>query len=224
MASGIRSTVFRVTGFLINQAESDIRSKFNNLLTEDERQRVVAISCIPSCDGSQTSNALVEFKAAIPNSYPISTTILTAIGRLRSELRILTLIVISSASPKSILQLPVWQSLLSMISIKVCDSILIIAIAGLDGHAYGSSQGKSNLGWMLLRNLLSKDLPSGRTMIYGYNSKLSSHGPDTILDFRTTMGPTAAINGSDTFGSASRRSSNSTASSCLFWAADPSAV
>jgi hypothetical protein len=36
---------------------------------------------------------------------------------------------------------------------------------------------------MWLRDFLSKDLPHCRTMIYGYNSKLSSRGIDTILDF-----------------------------------------
>ena len=59
----------------------------------------------------------------------------------------------------------------------------IIAIAGLDGHAYGSWQGRGNLGRMWLRDFLSKDLPQCRTMIYGYNSKLSSPGVNTILDY-----------------------------------------
>jgi hypothetical protein len=36
---------------------------------------------------------------------------------------------------------------------------------------------------MWLRDFLSKDLPCCRTMIYGYNSKLSSHGVDTIIDY-----------------------------------------
>lgn len=36
---------------------------------------------------------------------------------------------------------------------------------------------------MWLRDFLSKDLPHCRTMIYGYNSKLSSHGVDTIMDY-----------------------------------------
>jgi hypothetical protein len=58
----------------------------------------------------------------------------------------------------------------------------IIAIAGLDGDAYGSWQGRGNLGRMWLRDFLPKDLPQCRTMIYGYNSKLSSHGVDTILE------------------------------------------
>ena len=59
----------------------------------------------------------------------------------------------------------------------------IIAITGLDGHAYGSWRGKGNLGRMWLRDFLSKNLPHCRTMIYGYNSKLSSHGVDTIMDY-----------------------------------------
>jgi hypothetical protein len=36
---------------------------------------------------------------------------------------------------------------------------------------------------MWLRDYLSKDLPNCRTMIYGYNAKLSSHGVDTIMDY-----------------------------------------
>lgn len=59
----------------------------------------------------------------------------------------------------------------------------VIAITGLDGHAYGSWRGKGNLGQMWLRDFLSKDLPYCRTMIYGYNSKLSMYGIDTIMDY-----------------------------------------
>lgn len=59
----------------------------------------------------------------------------------------------------------------------------IIAITGLNGHAYGSWREKGNLGRMWLRDFLSKDLPCCRTMIYGYNSKLSTHGVDTIMDY-----------------------------------------
>jgi hypothetical protein len=36
---------------------------------------------------------------------------------------------------------------------------------------------------MWLRDFLSKDLPHCRTMIYGYNSKLTSHRVDTIMDY-----------------------------------------
>lgn len=59
----------------------------------------------------------------------------------------------------------------------------IIAITGLDGHAYSSWRGKGNLGCMWLHDFLSKDLSCCRTMIYGYNSKLSSYGIDMIMDY-----------------------------------------
>jgi hypothetical protein len=36
---------------------------------------------------------------------------------------------------------------------------------------------------MWLRDFLSEDIPHCRTMIYGYNSKLSTHGIDTIMDY-----------------------------------------
>ena len=36
---------------------------------------------------------------------------------------------------------------------------------------------------MWLRDFLSKDMPQCRTMIYGYNSKLSARGFDTTADY-----------------------------------------
>jgi hypothetical protein len=71
--------------------------------------------------------------------------------------------------PDQFISLTVWNS--------------VIAITGLDGHAYGSWRGKGKYGQMWLRDFLSKDMPQCRTMIYGYNSKLNSPGIDTILDF-----------------------------------------
>ena len=62
-------------------------------------------------------------------------------------------------------------------------STSIIAIPGIDGHAYGSWQGRGNAHRMWLRHFLSKDLPTCRTMIYGYNSKLSIRGMGTLDDY-----------------------------------------
>ena len=58
----------------------------------------------------------------------------------------------------------------------------VVAITGLDGHAYGSWSG-GNPKRMWLRDFLSEDLPKCRVMIYGYNSKLSDPGLHTIADF-----------------------------------------
>src|SRR2546429_6978890 len=71
MASSSPSTVFRVTGLPLDKAELDVKSKLfetiRGLLTEDEQHRAgMTITCIPSCDGDQTSNALLEFKGGNP--------------------------------------------------------------------------------------------------------------------------------------------------------------
>ena len=58
----------------------------------------------------------------------------------------------------------------------------IVAITGLDGHAYASWSG-GNPKRMWLRDFLSEDLPKCRVMIYGYDSKLSNPGLHTIADF-----------------------------------------
>ena len=58
----------------------------------------------------------------------------------------------------------------------------VVAVTGLDGHAYGSWSG-GNPKRMWLRDFLSEDLPKCRVMIYGYNSKLSTPGLHTIADF-----------------------------------------
>ena len=72
MASSPRSTVFRVTGLPADKAELDVKSTLvqtiRGLLTEGERRRVeVNVACIPSCDESPTSCALVEFKGGNPD-------------------------------------------------------------------------------------------------------------------------------------------------------------
>lgn len=66
-------------------------------------------------------------------------------------------------------------------------SCSVVAICGLNGHAYGSWSGlggpQLNPRKMWLRRFLSEDLPQCRTMIYGYNSKLSSDSVHEIPDF-----------------------------------------
>ena len=194
MATAIRSTIYRVTGLPIDKAENEIQSTLaeiiHNLLTEDEKnQAKVEITCIPSCDGTQTSSALVEFKGASPEF--LSRLTHNPLGNWQVEMgdedinfdrHFFGFTQLYSTAPSQ----PVTAEY--DLSINRCDldanlTYSIIAITGLDGHAYGSWRGKGNLGRMWLRNFLSKDLPNCRTMIYGYNSKLSSHGIDTIMDY-----------------------------------------
>jgi len=70
MANSHKSTVFRVTGLPLDKPELEVRSTLaetiRHLLTDDEQQREVVIACTPTCDGSQSLSALVEFKGGDP--------------------------------------------------------------------------------------------------------------------------------------------------------------
>ncbi|KAH8682822.1 hypothetical protein BGZ60DRAFT_205902 [Tricladium varicosporioides] len=176
MAKSRKSTIFRVTGLPLDKPESEVQSTLaetiRGLFTDDEQQYEVAIACTPTCDGSQTLSALVEFKGGNP--------------KFLSQLEY---------DPLSDWQVEMGDDDINFdrhffgftqlypTTLGHLVTADIIAITGLDGHAYGSWRGKGNLGRMWLRDFLSKDLPNCRTMIYGYNSKLSSHGINNIMDY-----------------------------------------
>jgi hypothetical protein len=64
------------------------------------------------------------------------------------------------------------------------DLISIIAITGMDGHAYGSwmsREGDNSAMW--LRDFLAQDLPDCRTMIYGYHSKLLATNTSQLKEY-----------------------------------------
>ncbi|KAI5839395.1 hypothetical protein DFP73DRAFT_484041 [Morchella snyderi] len=64
--------------------------------------------------------------------------------------------------------------------------VSIIAISGLNGHAYGSWAGyanSENRKKMWLRHFFQSDRPDCRTLIYGYNSSLSEPGMHTLSDY-----------------------------------------
>jgi protein SERAC1 len=194
MVSSAKSKVFRVTGLPVGKAEPDVQSilvqTIRDNLSNDEQQRLeVCVACVPSCDGSQTLSALVEFKGGNPKF--LSQLDQNPLGDWQVEMGdedisfdchffgFTQLYATTPGHPVTAeYHLPLTYATLTLIQLRS-----IIAITGLDGHAYGSWRGKGNLGRMWLRDFLSKDLPHCRTMIYGYNSKLSSHGVDTIMDY-----------------------------------------
>ena len=60
----------------------------------------------------------------------------------------------------------------------------IVAVAGINSHPFGSWVDEGNLKRMWLRDFFSKDFPSCRTMIYGYDANLRSQSVYKILDLR----------------------------------------
>ena len=59
----------------------------------------------------------------------------------------------------------------------------MIAICGIDGHAYGSWQSKESPYPMWLRHFLPKDFPACRIMTWGYSGKLARLDHATIYDY-----------------------------------------
>ncbi|OPB46100.1 kinesin [Trichoderma guizhouense] len=170
-----RNLVFRVTGLPASQTNDALVDfiRKNLLKVEEQSQSKVTASIVPSCSNNkQETVALVEFGGRVPD-------FLSALDENPLE---------------------DWQVEMGDVDINFDQHFFgftqlytpkadkpitadIIAITGLDGHAYGSWRGKGNLGRMWLRHFLSKDLPYCRTMTYGYNSKLSARGIDTIMDY-----------------------------------------
>ncbi|PNP50290.1 hypothetical protein THARTR1_08998 [Trichoderma harzianum] len=170
-----KNLVFRVTGLPALQTDHALVDfiRENLLEGEEQSQLKVTASIMPSCSNNgQETVALVEFGGRVPD-------FLSALV----------------ANP-----LEDWQVEMGDVDINFDQHFFgftqlytpkadrpvtadIIAITGLDGHAYGSWRAKGNLGRMWLRHFLSKDLPYCRTMTYGYNSKLSARGIDTIMDY-----------------------------------------
>ena len=132
----------------------------------------IEISIVPSCYDPQMFTALVKFKSGLPGF----------LKRLKEDplythqFRMGDDDIIFDQSFHGLTQL--YDPTVDPSEITAD----VVAITGLDGHAYGSWSG-GNPKRMWLRDFLSKDLPKCRVMIYGYNSKLSNPGLHTIADF-----------------------------------------
>ncbi|KAH6841212.1 hypothetical protein CC77DRAFT_946574 [Alternaria alternata] len=178
MVSRKKGPVFRVTGLSVSQCDDELRTTLEatikqELLPDEKPTLGFSTTIVPSCyDNENKRVALVNFHDKVPVfllelvtnpseiwQIEMGDTDITFDCHFRGMTQLYT--------PK--LETPVTAD--------------IVAITGLDGHAYGSWRGKGNLGRMWLRDFLSRDLPCCRTMIYGYNSKLSSHGIDKIIDY-----------------------------------------
>ncbi|OXV05498.1 hypothetical protein Egran_06734 [Elaphomyces granulatus] len=178
-----RSTTFRVSGLPAEQPnhtlEADLLSLIEKNLLDEEKPKIhdddtkLTIDIVPSCyDPVKESVALVDFRNWVPNFL--------------------------SAMMENQPEDPGWQAQMGSKDLnfdchffgftqlykpKEPVTADIIAIPGLDGHAYGSWKGRGNLSRMWLRHFLSKDLPHCRTMIYGYDSKISLHAFNTTMDY-----------------------------------------
>ncbi|KAI9688231.1 MAG: hypothetical protein M1822_001737 [Bathelium mastoideum] len=177
MSARSKSPVYRVTGLLASQPDDELlatlEATINRLSVGQESSIQVHTTIVPSCYNSREERvALVEFQGGVPSFLsklekdPLEDVQIdngdTDINFDRHFHRFTQLY-----TPQSDAQV----------------TADIIAITGLDGHAYGSWRGRGELGRMWLRDFLSQDMPQCRTMTYGYNSKLLVRGTDTTLDY-----------------------------------------
>ena len=140
--------------------------------TELQRFNATEISLVHSCYDSQMLTALVQFKGGFPKF----------LKRLKED----PLYTYQhKMGDGDIIFDQSFHGLTQLYNPTVDSSEItadIVAITGLDGHAYESwSGGDPKRMW--LRDFLSEDLPKCRVMIYGYNSKLSNSGLHAIAGF-----------------------------------------
>lgn len=195
MTTARKSIVFRATGLPGDQPEEECVKWFDRAictyLSEEERQGF-EFKLIPSCyEDGLTRVALVEFKCGIPKF--LSELAVDPLGEWQVEAEDVditfdchffgfTQLYVTPPAEEITAEYVPENPLSKLYSVNHPISS-IIAITGLDGHAYGSWRGRGNLGRMWLRDFLSKDLPRCRAMTYGYNSKLSSYGINTVSDY-----------------------------------------
>ncbi|KAF5000041.1 hypothetical protein FGRMN_2052 [Fusarium graminum] len=172
-----KGPVFRVTGLQADQPDEKLkvalRTVINGNLTAEERPELeFDTRIVPSCNDDREKVALVEFHGRVPSF--LSKLAANPLGGQQ---------VVMGGYDISFDQHFSGFTQLYTPSPNAPVTADIIAIPGLGGHAYDSWRSEGNLGRMWLRDFLSKDLPSCRTMIYGYNSSFSSHCNDTIMDY-----------------------------------------
>jgi protein SERAC1 len=191
-----KGPIFRVTGLPASQPDDELTRSLNaaiddNLEEEERSKSTISVVIVPSCYENDEKVALVEFHGGAPAFLSELTD--NPIGDWQVEMGDtdinfdqhffgFTQLYMPKIDSPVAAEYVVFRFDPAMITPSNL-SRSVIAIAGLEGHAYESWRGMGNLGRMWLRDFLSKDLPCCRTMIYGYNSKLSTHGIDTIMDY-----------------------------------------
>ncbi|KAI5793361.1 hypothetical protein FPQ18DRAFT_167883 [Pyronema domesticum] len=171
-----RPTMLRVTNIPRDATLESLFSALSCALLPDETDITIDATIVPSCSTEDQHNtALAKYFPRVPKYLePLSLScediqIETDLGDLTLDKTFYGLTQLYPTAPGERI---------------IAD---IIAVTGLDGHAYGSWRGKGSLARMWLHDFFAKDLPSCRTMTYGYNTKLRHHSIHTIYDYKLDM-------------------------------------
>lgn len=192
-----RPTMLRVTNIPRDATLESLFSALSCALLPDETDITIDATIVPSCSTEDQHNtALAKYFPRVPKYLePLSLScediqIETDLGDLTLDKTFYGLTQLYPTAPgERIIAECVVSSFHSRITqcVLITSIISIIAVTGLDGHAYGSWRGKGSLARMWLHDFFAKDLPSCRTMTYGYNTKLRHHSIHTIYDYKLDM-------------------------------------
>ncbi|KAI5842142.1 hypothetical protein DFP73DRAFT_480373, partial [Morchella snyderi] len=157
------SPIFRITGIPLSVTQNEL----TDILMEEfdtENGILPNAGCCSSCYDDRTQTALLEFTPRAPSI------LLDYLGDKSNKGYM-----ISHPSGRDITIDQNFYGLTQLYPTSEPIKADIVAVCGLDGHAYGSWAGKEDnrgIKRMWLRDFLREDLPSCRTMIYGYDSRL----------------------------------------------------
>ncbi|KAA8904868.1 hypothetical protein FN846DRAFT_907600 [Sphaerosporella brunnea] len=161
--------IFRAQGLPKNATVRDIEGLGTQFCKPGEKLALVAdsVSFVPSCSGSRTQTALFSVQPPLPS-------FLKTEGSFAFQLRGHDVEVDMN-----------FYGLTQMYPTPAGKPIIadIVAVTGINSHAYGSWKSKEGLEQMWLRDFLSKDFPNCRTMTFGYNADLKDQSVHRILDY-----------------------------------------
>ncbi|KAK6343713.1 hypothetical protein TWF730_011302 [Orbilia blumenaviensis] len=176
MATNKHRGFFRAVNIHGGPSEAEFKSVLRSKLTIDERGRFeLYLHLAPCCINSETQTAIFKFKPCTPNPHELEPNIS---GPHTSE----TPFFLQTADPsffyqgKNVSIDTNFYGLTQLFPVEPSETkIDIVALSGLNSHAYGSWIGPEveNVAPMWLRDFLREDsdLKYCRTMTFGYNTK-----------------------------------------------------
>lgn len=192
MAALPGAKVVRIQNVSVETSIETLKELLLHTCNDDERLVItIEVNLVPSCtvrDGSRV--ALVKFNPSLPaifgdlnkTDYQIETS--TAILNVDKNFYGLTQLYPTVDSRSISAEYVIVHICCGIESEDTSLTLLIsiVAVTGLNGRPFDSWRGNGRHGSMWLRDFFRLDLPSYRTMIYGYNTKWHSKSLSDLKD------------------------------------------
>ncbi|KAH8719384.1 hypothetical protein GQ44DRAFT_623397 [Phaeosphaeriaceae sp. PMI808] len=175
-----KSVFYRASGFGRGISEKDVWRIIKRNLGKDEGKIPADITVLPACDSGRDDSAIAIIKFP-SNQQPnflaelLNDPLGEKIVRYENDNGILGHVVFDRH----------FHGFTQLYPTSDAEPVRadIVAITGMDGHAYGSWMSREGNSAMWLRDFLAHDLPDCRTMIYGYHSKLLASNMNELKEY-----------------------------------------